>query len=29
VASGGIRHSVVLAALYHFELWQRAEKGKG
>jgi ADP-ribose pyrophosphatase len=26
VASGGIRHSVVLAALYHYELWQRAEE---
>src|SRR5262245_61122876 len=24
VSSGRIRHSLVLAALYHFELWQRA-----
>ncbi len=26
VASGAVRHSVVLAALYHFELWQRGVK---
>jgi 8-oxo-dGTP pyrophosphatase MutT (NUDIX family) len=26
VASGKIRHSLVVAALYHFELWQRREQ---
>lgn len=26
VASGGIRHALVVAAIYHFELWQRAHR---
>ena len=26
VASGKIRHSLVVAALYHFELWQKARR---
>jgi ADP-ribose pyrophosphatase len=26
VANGRIRHSLVIAALYHFELWQRGSK---
>jgi hypothetical protein len=25
VASGKIRHCVVLAALYHFDLWRKAD----
>jgi 8-oxo-dGTP pyrophosphatase MutT (NUDIX family) len=27
VASGKIRHCIVVAALYHFELWRRGLKG--
>jgi ADP-ribose diphosphatase len=29
VASGGIRHSLVIAALYYFELWQRGVSARG
>jgi len=28
VAAGKIKHSLVIAALYHFELWQRGSGGK-
>ena len=29
VSSGKIRHSLVVAALYHFDLWQRARQNPG
>jgi ADP-ribose pyrophosphatase len=29
VAAGKIRHSLMVAGLYHFELWQRKRSGKG